>query len=402
MPAVFSVALLNLMGLGIVYPLLTFQALDLGAAPLAVTLLLSVDALMIFAVAPLWGAASDRYGRRPVILLALATAPPSYLLLAAADGLALLFMARALTGISSAVFPVLQAHLADRTCPDRRIVGMASLNAAYGLVFVIGPLIALAGLGPDGDNYALPALVGAFTSGLAVLLALILLRDEVRVDSGDSRNVGNSGSIGGALNRGVVFRQMRLSGCATPLAVVAILGFAFFCMDTTIGLWSHAVLGWRAEDITLVFTAGGGAAVLSQWLLVAPLCWRFGEATTARLAVGVFLFGLAMLVVAPGAWQVVLASMCMGSGMASALSCAQCLLSRAAPVGLQGRVMGISQSCASAAGLLGPLWGGAVFAAWGPNSPFVSSLALLILAFFLLRRLSPKEMTANRRLPAES
>src|SRR3546814_9590634 len=110
MPVPVLVALCYLVGLGIVYPFLPFQALSLGATPLQVSLLLVTDTAVILVLAPYWGRLSDQVGRRRVIALALATAPIAYLLLAYADSLALLFAARACAGISNAVIPVIRSE----------------------------------------------------------------------------------------------------------------------------------------------------------------------------------------------------------------------------------------------------------------------------------------------------
>ncbi|HEY9539373.1 MAG TPA: MFS transporter, partial [Kiloniellaceae bacterium] len=169
MPVPVLVALCYLVGLGIVYPFLPFQALSLGATPLQVSLLLVTDTAVILVLAPYWGRLSDQVGRRRVIALALATAPIAYLLLAYADSLALLFAARACAGISNAVIPVIQAVVADRTGERDRVCGMASVNSAYGLAFVIGPLLATVLLGAEGDDYR-SAAVGAGGFAVAALL----------------------------------------------------------------------------------------------------------------------------------------------------------------------------------------------------------------------------------------
>jgi hypothetical protein len=125
---------------------------------------------VILLLAPVWGRLSDRIGRRRVIFLGLATAPLSYLLLAYADSLALLFAARALAGISNAVIPVIQALVADRTCDKSRVCGMANVNSAYGVAFIVGPLLGTFLLGSGGEDYR----SAAFGAGGFALLSLAL------------------------------------------------------------------------------------------------------------------------------------------------------------------------------------------------------------------------------------
>src|SRR5690606_28159861 len=174
MPLPVLVALSYLVGLGIVYPFLPFQALALGATPLQVSLLLVIDTVVILLLAPYWGRLSDRLGRRRVIATALATAPAAYLLLAYADTLALLFFARALAGVSNAAIPVIQALVADTTLERDRVTGMANVNAAYGFAFVIGPLIGTILLGDGADDYRRAAAgAGAFAVAALLLTALL-------------------------------------------------------------------------------------------------------------------------------------------------------------------------------------------------------------------------------------
>ena len=187
MPAPVLVALSYLVGLGIVYPFLPFQALALGATPLLVSLLLVTDTAVILLLAPFWGRLSDRLGRRRVIAVALATAPLAYLLLAWADSLALLFAARAVAGVSNAVIPVIQALVADRTGERERVCGMANVNAAYGLAFVIGPLIGTLLLGAAGDDYRSAAFGAGGFAVAALLMTAAIGRGPARAAAAPAR-----------------------------------------------------------------------------------------------------------------------------------------------------------------------------------------------------------------------
>jgi MFS family permease len=370
MPAPVLVALSYLIGLGIVYPFLPFQALALGATPLQVSLLLVTDTAVILLLAPFWGRLSDRLGRRRVIVVALATAPAAYLLLAWADSLALLFVARAVAGISNAVIPVIQALVADRTRERERVCGMAKVNAAYGLAFVIGPLIGTVLLGATGDDYR-SAAFGAGGFAVAALLMTAAI-DRPPVCSAPPPQATTLPP------RSVVAAPF----CLVPIAIMAVLSFAYASMDSTLGLWSSRVLAWDARDVSLGFTVAGVSAVFALWILIPPLCTRYGEGCVTVGASAAMVLGMALFVVWPDELAIAVALMLLGAGIAMCLSCLQALLSKAAPASVQGAVMGINHAVLSLARILGPVWGGFALGSLGLAWPYAVA-ALLSLSALL-------------------
>ena len=138
---VFTTVVIDLIGFGIVIPILPIYAKDLGASPTMIGGLAASYALMQFLFAPVWGRLSDRYGRRPVILVALAGTVVSSLLIGFATALWFLWLARILNGIAGASYAAAQAYVADVTGPDDRARGMGLIGAAFGLGFVLGPAI---------------------------------------------------------------------------------------------------------------------------------------------------------------------------------------------------------------------------------------------------------------------
>ena len=170
---VFTTVVIDLIGFGIVIPILPLYAQDLGASPFVIGVLASSYALMQFIFAPVWGRLSDRYGRRPIILIALAGSAISSLLIGLATSLIFLFVARILNGISGASYSAAQAYVADVTSPQERARGMGLIGAAFGLGFVLGP--AIGGLCAIVDP-RLPFFVAA------ALAALNLLADGIKRD----------------------------------------------------------------------------------------------------------------------------------------------------------------------------------------------------------------------------
>src|SRR5439155_1541870 len=146
----FLTVFIDLMGFGIVIPLLPIYAKQMNATPFAAGALIAVYSLMQLVFAPVWGRISDDIGRRPVLLMCLAGSAMSYLLLAGAWRLEVLFFARLLAGVAGASIPVAQAYIADVTGPAERARGMGLIGAAFGLGMVIGPALGVHGPGGGG------------------------------------------------------------------------------------------------------------------------------------------------------------------------------------------------------------------------------------------------------------
>ena len=373
MPVPIFVTLVYLVGLGIVYPALPFQALALGAGPLQVSLILVTDTAMVLLLAPLLGRLSDRIGRRRVTCLALATAPFAYVLLAYADSLVWLFVARALAGISNAAIPVIQALMADRTCHRRRVWGMANVNAAFAIAFIVGPLLGREWLfGPAGDDYQAAALGGGAFAVLAVVLAVALLHD-----------AGREPVVKRAVEQ-APRECLTAPFCLGPMVAMAVLAFAYGSMEATLGLWSARVLNWGAAEVALGFIYAGTAALFGLWVLIPVLCRYLGEecvAAGAALSMGL---GLSVFCIWPSDFAIAGALMLLGAGLATSLSCLQALLSKAVPASMQGAVLGTNHAVLSVARILGPVWGGFALSSLGTGWPYLSGTALALLALLVV------------------
>ncbi len=167
MATLFLIVFVDLVGFGLIIPLLPFYGEHFHASPATVGLLMAVYSFAQFLAAPLWGRLSDRIGRRPVLACSLAGATLSYLWLAFAQDLWMLFAARALGGFMAGNIATAFAYVADVTTPANRAKGMGIVGAAFGLGFIFGPAIGgvLAGHDPANADYTSPALVAAALSG---------------------------------------------------------------------------------------------------------------------------------------------------------------------------------------------------------------------------------------------
>src|SRR5438046_3012045 len=170
MPILFLIVFVDLVGFGLIIPLLPFYAERFGASPQVVTILLAIFSLMSMISAPLWGRISDRIGRRPVLMASMLAAAFAYLWLGFATELWMLFAARAFAGLCAGNIAAAQAYIADVTPPERRARGMGMIGAAFGLGLIIGP--ALGGIVAGNElataDLKAPGLIAAGLSVAAV------------------------------------------------------------------------------------------------------------------------------------------------------------------------------------------------------------------------------------------
>ena len=175
--ALFIVIVIDVLGFGIVIPLIPYMAAQFGASPAINTWILSIYSGFQLLAAPLWGRLSDRFGRRPILLTSMIGACASYLMLAVAHSVAALFVARALAGFMAGNLSAAMAYASDISQPADRTRTMGAVGAAIGIGFMLGPPLggALAGEQLQSASFVRPALVSAAASVLAMLLVLLLL-----------------------------------------------------------------------------------------------------------------------------------------------------------------------------------------------------------------------------------
>jgi MFS transporter, DHA1 family, tetracycline resistance protein len=373
----FVTVFIDLVGFGIVIPLLPLYAEQFGAGALTVTALVAVYSLMQFLFAPWWGQLSDRVGRRPVLLVGLFGSAASYLLFGLAGSLATLFVARMLAGVAGANVGVAQAYVADVTLPADRARGMGLIGAAFGLGFIFGPVIGGL-LAPYGAGTPFLAAAGlALVNGLVALRAL----PESKPAMGGTR----------VIQAGIAARWRTLVQLGRSRRLVwslftafLLLTLAFAALEATLSIWAARRWDFSPSEVAYLFAYLGVLVTLVQGGLVGRLARRFGERPLALAGMVAFALGLAGIAISPTlpALAVALALLAVGQGLAGpALSA---LISRAASAEDQGRVLGISQSLSALGRVIGPLWGGFAYARIGIGAPYLSGAAIVMLALGVL------------------
>ena len=369
MPILFLIVFIDLVGFGLVVPLLPFYAERFAASPLQMTLLFATFSLMAMIAAPLWGRLSDRIGRRPVLMASMAASVLAYLCLAKADSLWLVFLARAFAGACAGNIAAAQAYVADISPPEARAKGMGMIGAAFGLGFIVGPVIGGLVAGDDLATADLhtPGLIAAGLS-LAALLGVVLLLRESLAPGRAMRSRGRIAAARDALAR---------PGLRRLLAVFFLVILPFSGMETTFAWWAMAQFGWGPRSIGFVFFYVGLLSAVMQGGLIGPLTRHLGEERLMLGGLGLIAVGLLLMPAARSLPLLLLALSALAIGMGATQPSINSLVSRRAGPEQQGEIMGVAQAIGSLSRVLGPIVAGALFGAFGRNSPFLLGAALV-------------------------
>jgi multidrug resistance protein len=364
---IFLTVFIDLLGFGIVLPLLPRYADELKASGGKIGLLFASFSGMQFLFAPLWGRLSDRFGRRPLILLGLCGSTASYLLFAFAQTYALLLVSRALAGVFAATIGTAQAYIADVTGAGERGKGMALIGAAFGIGFTFGPVLGWVTHDFLGPRW--PGLAAAALSAGALLLALRRLPEPERRRAHER------------VGRLDAFRHVaRHRHILLVVALQAVATFAFAAFEGTLAMLAQKRYGYAFRGNGLLFTYIGACLLLAQGGVVRRLMPRVGERAFAQLGAAALALGLLGIPLGGTslAWVLpVLAVTVLGFAMITpSLSS---LLSLHTPSGMQGEVLGVGQAATSLARILGPYVGNVLFA-FDRESPYLAAAAVMAAA----------------------
>ena len=386
----FGVVFINLVGFGLVVPLLPFFAQSLKAEAWQITLMFSAYSLGQFFAEPFWGRLSDRIGRKPVLLITLAANAVGYLALAFVPNIWLAIAVRLFTGLGAGNISTVQGYIADVTPPEQRAGRMGMIGAAFGMGFIVGPglggLLTQPQLGHIG--YQLPIFVAAALAALAALGVVTFLRESrARADPTAPRPAFLAG-----------LHDARANPVVSRVLLVTLIYMAgFSAMESVFGLWAESRYAWGAREVGLSFMVVGIVSALNQGIFTGRLARRFGE--TRVLATGMLIFGASLLiqVAAPAAWfpaatlslggltlpivqgWIIPIVMAFGAcGMSMAMPNISAMISRASPPDRQGALLGLNMASGSIARIFGPMLAGALFSGLGHDWPFIVGAALTV------------------------
>ena len=376
----FSSVFIDLIGFGIIIPLLPFYAQDFGATPQVVTLVVATFSLMQFICTPIWGNLSDRFGRRPIILASIAGSGVSYLLFAFANSLPMLFLARALSGAMGSTLTVSQAYMADITTPENRAKGMGIIGAAIGGSLTLGPAIGgiLAGSDPENLNYQLPFLAATSLSLIAFIFAFFALPESYS-------NRGDGSSQPSKRGLSALVAAFKNSQVLPFISILFLVGLAFSGIESVFTLWTERELNWGPQQNGYLFMFVGVIGVLIQGGLIGKLAKRFGE--SGLMISGLISLGIGLLLIPFGntlpllllSWTFV------AVGNATYRPTLNSLLSQSIPANQLGTTLGAAQSAFVFSRIIGSVLAGFLFTALGRDWPFFSGALLLLVAVAIAR-----------------
>jgi multidrug resistance protein len=361
---VFTIVFIDLVGFGIVLPLMPAFAASYGIAPAAIGVLVTSFSVLQLLVSPLWGALSDRIGRRPVLLIGLAGSALSYLLFALAQGFWTLLLSRVIAGSMGATVGVAQAYVADITPPERRAQSLGVLGAAFALGFILGP--ALGGILYTHSHVA-AGLVAAAFCGANALAALLWLPE--------------TGQHLGRRPR----ERVGLRPLSAPLAAALLLVSAFAVIHVSLPLIAQGELHLSTRRIGLLFAFSGGVSAIVQGGLVGRLAPKVGETRLATLGAVLVAVGLWLMPGSRHVGHLYLAIGVLSMGSAAANPAIMAAISRITAPHQQGSALGLAQTAANLGRIVGPLVAGALYGTLGHAAPFEAGAALAVLAALATR-----------------
>lgn len=369
---IFFTVTLDLVGFGIVIPLLPLYAKSLGATAALVGVLFASYSLMQFIFAPVWGRVSDRIGRRPVLLTSMTVSVLAFIAFALAQSYWWLLAARVAAGMGTANLSVATAYIADVTRPEERARGMGMVGAAFGIGFVLGPWLG----GELGRFGFAPPLFAA--AGLALVnlgLAASFLPESLPPER---RGVTHG--------RGLKARFSllgRIEHLPRVVSLVFVNTAGFSMLEMAFVLFAAKRLGFDVEHSGRIFAYVGVIGAVIQGGLIGKLVRAFGEKRLVRTGMALMAAGLFLVpFTPPGRWLVLVAIMTLvAAGSSLTNPSLQSLVSRTASGDEQGLALGLAQSFSALARVVGPLIAGLLYDWGSEDTPFFAGGALMFAGF---------------------
>lgn len=343
--AIFLTVFIDILGFGIVIPVLPLYAEHFGATTWQIGWLVGIFSLAQFFFAPIWGKISDRIGRKPVLLIGVIGTIAGYLLMGFAGSVLMLFVARLIDGIAGANIGTAQAYLADISPPDQRARAMGLLGAAFGLGFVFGP--ALGGWAGTKFGYASPMFIAAALAAVNFVFIVLFLPESKAANTGARERIfpGLWSHVDG---------RAYLSSLLCYFLVIA----GFSMMTTIFALFLLYRFELDALHTGYILAGIGVIGVVIQGGLIGRLVKRFGEAALALTGAVIMCGGLVGLAFSRQFSSMLMASAAIGIGNSLLMPTLSALASRSASPEWQGRALGVVQSGGSLARWVGPVVAG--------------------------------------------
>lgn len=383
------VAFVDMMGLMIIWPLLPLYATNLNASPAVVGYLVASFPVAQLVASPVWGYVSDRYGRRPALLVGLGSSAIAYVVFAFAPNVWLLFVSRFVQGLGGGTTGVVQAYVADSMPPAERAKALGWLSAATSAGVVVGPAIG-SFMHRFGD--AAPGLFGAVLVLINVAVAWKWLPEsrwaQWGVDHSAPQGVRRTETFRDAVQNITKPAAKVLREPARPISLLiwiyafAMLGFN--ALPPIFSLYLHDKFGITVDQIGYFFMIFGVVGVVMR---AAPVGWfnaRFGEVRTMRIGAALLFAGFVLVPLAPTLPVFVMTQILLPLGTALLFPANSALVSHRADPREIGVTMGVQQTYRGVAAIIGPAYAGWAYGALGHTVPFYLSAGIIVLVFALM------------------
>jgi MFS family permease len=361
----FSVVFLDNLGYAIVVPYLYFYVRALGGSTLLYGVLLASYSLMSFIFTPLLARLSDRYGRRKILLVALAVSGFSYFVFGASQVLWLLFLGRMLSGTTAATVPVAQAYVADVTTRNERLRYLGLLGAAAGLAFILGP--AIGGTLSSLFGYGVPSFLASGLAFTNLVLAFFLLPEPASFNI--KRTVVSFATLLGILRKRKI---------ALLLAIYFLFFVSFVFLQASLSPWLQKVLGFGSLQTGLVFFFVGAVSVFTQAVLLPMLGKRLNRLSLTLLGIAFLAIGLAALSIVVNLAILLVVAVVFSFGFGIQIVTLNTLISTNTPENAQGGALGVAWAIAGLAQTVSPVLAAAAFS-FGVSAGF-DGLAFVVSA----------------------
>lgn len=380
---VYATIFLDVLGLGVLIPVLPYYAQQYRADAMTVGLLSAAFSIAQFVSSPFLGALSDRVGRRPVILFNILGSAIAYYLFGWANTLWLLMLARVMEGITGGSISTAQAYIADVTPPEERMKRFGLIGAVFGLGFIIGPAF-----GGFLSQYGLP--VPAYAAGTLCLLAAVfgyfMLPESLSVEK---RATGRL-EIGDANPVKKIAQALSRDSIRAILIAIFVVNVAFGGLQSNFALFTLKRFGMGPQDNAWIFVYIGCLSIFMQGVVVRRLPKTLDPVKTCVVGLSGMAVGFIGISLAQAEWHLfpAIAVMAFGNGVAAPMLTG--LISRRVGEREQGTVLGSSQAILSATRIVGPLMAGFTFDALGSGAPYWTG-AILVVAGALIVTQVPRD-----------
>ena len=391
---IFLTIFIDLLGFGIIIPLLpSFSVNVLHINEFTIGLIAGIYSLMQFLFTPVWGYLSDRYGRKPILVMSLIGSVVSNLLLAFVfSGIILsasiLILARAFAGIFAANISAAQAVISDVTSHEERTKGIGMISAAFALGFVFGPSIG--GVLSQNFGYSFPVYISAALSLIAALLCIIIFKEtlskEIQLKNRLSKRRYNP------FNMRIFLTALSNKSYGKYMIIFFVAVFSFSNIFGTFQLFAERKegLNMNQAEIGYIFSFMGVMGALVQIFLLKIINKKIGEENTLILGSFIAIFGLGLIGFSTNLIFLlfVIVILSVGNGLNNTVSIS--MLSQSVGKEEQGTILGINQSLGSLARFLGPVWGGFVYQFLGYKYPFITGglfmLIITLYSYFIIKK----------------